>query len=167
MSYCIKSKLIVSLVILILFSVLMFIIWSSRTNRIVGGIVYKPAAEGTYTFLLVTTKSQSRWIFPKGKTGFFESSEAAVRREVNEEAGIIANKILRLENGPYIYIKSSGKVQEITFYLMEFLDDSFWKEKNIRKRDWLLVENASLVLSAELVRALNEANKLLKLRRKY
>jgi len=130
---------------------------------VVGGIVYVKSGNDL-KYLVVTTKSRKRWIFPKGKVKYFELKTHAALREVLEEAGVNANLNFKLDGNPYIYRKSSDKRQSLELYAMEYLNEAeIWNEENERNRKWVMYNEAKIILSPELVRAMEEVNsKLIK-----
>lgn len=152
------------LLIIIGISAVTIIVYTiTSAGKIVGGIVYFEE-KNTLKYLVVTTKSSERWIFPKGKVKYFEFYTHAVSREVVEEAGVNANISFKLQGNPFIYRKTSGKQQSIELYAMKYMNDAqIWKERNKRNRKWLSFDEAKNVLLPELDRALEEVNsKLIK-----
>jgi ADP-ribose pyrophosphatase YjhB (NUDIX family) len=150
-----KQKIAIILFIFILF--LITAVMLMLNNRVAGGIVYKINEDHSINYLLVTTKKEDKWVFPKGKVKFYECKRQAAIREVGEEAGIKARIIFRLKNNPFIYQNSSGKKQSIDLFSMEYIREKrHWKEENDRLRKWMTFSEASSVLTPELRLALEE-----------
>jgi ADP-ribose pyrophosphatase YjhB (NUDIX family) len=127
------------------------------SDRVAGGIVYKIDKDKTINYLLITSKQNTNWIFPKGKVKFYESESQAALREVGEEAGIKAKLNFKLKSNPFLHQKSAGEKQFIVLYAMEYVKEKrHWKERNYRTRKWMTFSEASSVLTSEFRVALEE-----------
>ena len=156
--YHLQNKLLF-VVLAILIAVLVYVLLTA--DRVAGGIVYS-IENGMTKYLLVTTTSGKKWIFPKGKVKAYEFNEQAAVREVVEEAGVEVKVAYKLDGAPYLHKKKSGKEQIIELYAMKYLGDApNWKEQDNRSRMWMSYSMATSVLSNEFIRALDEVhNKL-------
>ncbi len=133
--------------------------WLIKREKISGGIIYRINEGHSIHYLLVTTSSSNRWIFPKGKVKLFEFKRHAAIRETTEESGIIANVVFKLKGNPFVYQKPSGKKQNVDFYAMECVKEmQNWKERGKRSRMWMTLDAAKEVLPKDFKRALEEVH---------
>jgi ADP-ribose pyrophosphatase YjhB (NUDIX family) len=154
----IKRKLFtIKLISLIFIIMLSLLLNNMLSKKVVGGVVYKINEDESIDYLLVKTKNDEKWIFPKGKVKFYESRKQAVLREVGEEAGVKAKISFELKSNPFTFQKSSGKKQIINLYAMEYSKEKrHWKEETQRIRKWMTFPEASSVLAPEFLLALEE-----------
>ncbi len=90
--------------------------------------------------LLVTSRSNKRWIIPKGLIEPGLSPQDSALQEAYEEAGL-RGQIVGGEIGQYQYQKWGG-VCMVSVYPMnvtEILES--WPESSLRKRKWFTLEN--------------------------
>jgi diadenosine hexaphosphate hydrolase (ATP-forming) len=87
-----------------------------------GGIVVR--AEGAGARILLTRGRQNvlHWIFPKGHVEPGESSEAAARREVREEAGVEGSPVAHVGA---IEFTAGGRPIRADYYLLRFEGTAF------------------------------------------
>lgn len=131
----------------------------AEAARQAGAIPYK-VLEGQVAFLIVTSRRTGRWIFPKGAPieGLSHSQVAA--REAFEEAGvegIVGEKPL----GSYRTVKVKGVRRigvVVDMYPLEVeIQHEIWPETGQRHRQWVLLSEASRLLSdARLVELASE-----------
>ncbi|HSX19039.1 MAG TPA: NUDIX domain-containing protein [Candidatus Saccharimonadales bacterium] len=88
-----------------------------------GGIVIK--TEGGKPLVLVTQHSGHKgWEFPKGHLEKGESSEQAAVREVEEEAGVKAKVLEKVDKIEYFYYEEGEKVlKTVVYFLMEYVGE--------------------------------------------
>jgi 8-oxo-dGTP pyrophosphatase MutT (NUDIX family) len=94
-----------------------------------GGVVFKKTKDGV--FWLVTRSNpnqdfpQDVWRLPKGWIDEGETSQVAALREVEEEGGVRAKIIRKIETIKYFFTaEDKGKILKfVTFYLMEFAEN--------------------------------------------
>ena len=109
---------------------------------------------GGVEVLLVTSRETQRWVIPKGWPMRQFVAYNAARREAWEEAGV-EGSICRTPVGQYRYDKrtASGlKPCLVTVYALCVLrEHKHWPERDERRRDWFLPEDAAgLVHEPEL-----------------
>lgn len=89
-----------------------------------GGVVYKK--QNNQLYWLVAQHSQHKgWVFPKGLIGDHkkgETSKDTAVREVEEETGVKAKIITKLQNPvKYFYVwKGEKRLKTVTYFLMEY-----------------------------------------------
>jgi 8-oxo-dGTP pyrophosphatase MutT (NUDIX family) len=158
-----RGKIPYKFITLMFIIILAFMINIIFNKKVVGGIVYRINEDHSIHYLLVTTKNDDKWIFPKGKVKFYESQRRAAQREVGEEAGIKTDVNFKLKRNPFLHQKSTGEKQFIDLYAMKYIKEkNYWKERNDRRRKWMTFPEASSVLTSELRAALEEVQFQLK-----
>ena len=115
-----------------------------------GGVVFKKA--GTKILWLIIQPeggghwSKGRWQFPKGWIEKGEQSMAAAKREVEEETGVKANVVEKIDHiRVFFYDEKKNKVfKTITLFLMEYQGEGEKKEdgEKIAAIEWLSYEEA-------------------------
>ncbi|MGB8191311.1 MAG: NUDIX domain-containing protein, partial [Chitinophagaceae bacterium] len=125
-----------------------------------GGVVVKKE-NGKSLVLLVSSKKTGDWVVPKGhrdpkkeKPSELESSEETAVREVEEEAGYVAEIVAYLGETPrYTF---NGESILVSYYLMFLLSDEP-KPAEDRKKEWVEISRAiQMVKSEDLKRLLRE-----------
>ncbi len=121
-----------------------------------GAIPYT-FVDGNIVFLLVTSRTNGNWIFPKGSVVDHGTPRAAAAAEAMEEAGVLGT-LAALPAGTYRYRKSarSGLV-EVQLYALKVeqqLDD--WPERKQRRRHWAALPEACRLLHLPALGALAE-----------
>lgn len=98
-----------------------------------SGVVPFINEDNTLKFVLVTSKSKTAYIFPKGVIERFMSPEESAQKEAEEEAGVRGLIIPDIE-GHYTYEKWGGlcSVKVFALEVTELLDD--WDEAYKRER---------------------------------
>ena len=126
--------------------------------RQAGAIPYT-VVKGQVVFLIITSRSSGRWIFPKGDPiEGLEPWESAAQ-EALEEAGI-EGEVDPRPIGAYRTMKTLAirrAVIEVDMYplrLTRQLDD--WAEKKHRHRHWVILPEARRLLSEPKLRELAE-----------
>jgi len=96
--------------------------------------------------LLITSIRKKKWIIPKGFIEFNLTAFESAKKEAFEEAGVIGmNETVELGS---FTLKKYGGLTKILVYSMEvekIKDD--YPEKNLRKRKWFTVQEASKEVS--------------------
>ncbi len=96
---------------------------------------------------LVTTRSGSRWTFPKGHTEEGRCDREVAEEEAYEEAGLIGEvQSLYQEFG--INFGSSDKLRLYRMNIREILDQ--WPESGERQRVLVSIQQAEKLLGADL-----------------
>jgi 8-oxo-dGTP pyrophosphatase MutT (NUDIX family) len=107
-----------------------------------SGVIPYKEKKGNLEILLITSIKKKKWIIPKGYIDFNLSPFESAKKEAFEEAGIIgSNETVELGR---IELKKGNGTTHITIFSMEvvkMLDD--YPEKELRKRKWFSVEEAS------------------------
>lgn len=126
-----------------------------KTEISAGGIVYQK--RGNEYYWLITKHSQNKnWSFPKGLVGDTnkdEPLEAAALREVEEEGGVKAKIIRKIETpSRYIYTFREQKIDKTVWYfLMEYVNGN--PEDHDEEMD-----EAKFVTAKEALETLNYEN---------
>jgi phosphohistidine phosphatase len=98
---------------------------------------------------LVTTPGGKQWVVPKGSLDEGERARDAAIRETEEEAGLIG-RLKRRPLGRYRFKRDNEKY-EVEVYLMHVtmvLD--YWLEASQRRRRWIKVDKAAMLVRADL-----------------
>ena len=101
--------------------------------------------------LLITSRSQRRWLIPKGWIEPWLSSAESAAREAWEEAGLVG-QISTAPVGWYAYRKWD-RVRWVEVFLLRvdmMLDD--WPEAKLRDRQWLSLAEAATRINQERLR---------------
>ncbi len=124
---------------------------SSAQIRAGGGVVARPGAEGGVEVVLVHRPRYDDWTFPKGKVDAGEQEEAAARREVEEETGLVCR--LGPELASCSYSDRKGRTKVVRYWLMQpegpaqaWLAESTGEVDQVK---WLSVEAAGAALTYE------------------
>ncbi|MCX6726127.1 MAG: NUDIX domain-containing protein [Candidatus Shapirobacteria bacterium] len=89
-----------------------------------GGIVFRKEKKG-FLWLLIKPNGHLEWRFPKGKINKSESSVAAAKREVKEEAGIEVKILEKIGEIKFFFTEDKQKIfKTVIFYLMEYVKES-------------------------------------------
>lgn len=124
-----------------------------------AGIVPFELRDGGIAVLLVTSLTRGRWIFPKGQLEPQEDYSSACHREGFEEAGI---KGVLIEEFPSTFLinkqsETGPEAVPVVYYpflVRQQLAD--WPERTLRRRHWVLIEEASAVVSsADILRIID------------
>lgn len=112
-----------------------------------GGAVYR-LENGLPLFLVVQSSASSdEWVLPKGHIKDGEGHGEAARREVLEEAGVVAHPVCVVDTVEFKTKKKTKKKENVRakFYLMERLYAT--KTDEDRKPRWLGLEEATMTLT--------------------
>jgi len=97
-----------------------------------GAVVYRPAADGTPEFFVMTASHNLRhWILPRGHIEEGELLEETALREVAEETGLEGRIIADLG---FIRYRQGGTPVRIRFFLVEKTGGD--EERSPEGRDW-------------------------------
>ncbi len=115
-----------------------------------GGIVFRSEPEGIL-WLVIKPTGNEKWRLPKGGIDRGESSVAAAKREVSEEAGVEVEVLSKIGEEKYWFIQDKQKIfKTVVFYLMKYLQEASlgfdWETEAI---DWLEFEEAKKRLAFE------------------
>jgi len=106
-----------------------------------GAVVFRDVPRGL-EYLVVTSSRGEEWVLPKGHVEHGEMPESAAKRELREEAGIIAEIVVPL--GTMAYDKPDENVRA-AFFLMRYIGVTEPAEH--RRIRWLPFEEAQRLLS--------------------
>ena len=106
-----------------------------------GVIPYRRNSKGI-EILLITTVKKKKWIIPKGYIEFNLTAFESAKKEAYEEAGIIGTNET-VELGYFENQKSIGVCHTKIFALEVIKELDNYPEKNIRKRKWFDIKEAS------------------------
>lgn len=132
---------------------------SSALCHQVAALPWRREADGSISVLLITSRTNAKWMLPKGWPikGLTEASSA--RQEALEEAGV-EGAVDAQAIGSYRYSKlfedgSSTPGQAVIFALAVSRERKDWKEKGQRQRRWMSPsEAAEAVYESDLARFL-------------
>ena len=117
------------------------------TESEAGAVVYRRKG-GEPLVLIVTAKDNPMlWLFPKGHIESGESAADAARREVQEEAGVVANVTERLGTTEYEF---GGKTIVVDYFLLAFVSEHGAFEG--RRKAWVSPAEAERRLAFETTR---------------
>ncbi|MBI4002600.1 MAG: NUDIX domain-containing protein, partial [Nitrospira defluvii] len=109
-----------------------------------GGVVYKNEGEETL-YLIISTKDnqQNTWVLPKGHIESGEGNDEAALREVEEEAGVVAQLMWPLGEVSFLVMSGEAEIRtRAKFYLMGWLFDMPEERSENRVLQWLPFEQA-------------------------
>jgi 8-oxo-dGTP pyrophosphatase MutT (NUDIX family) len=113
-----------------------------------------PVREGK--ICLVTSRSKSRWVIPKGCLEAGKSESEIAAQEAWEEAGL-SGRLSKASIGSYCYQKW-GDDLTVAVYLLEVSDIAEdWPERETRQRVWLEPDEAVELLAETELRAIVRA----------
>lgn len=110
---------------------------------------------GNLEVLLITTRKNKKWIFPKGIVDIGLTPEQSAVKEALEEAGV-EGELLPYNLGSYKYKKWGGQctVEVFGLNVIRILDD--WEE-NFRERKWVFPSKiANYTMDSEITAILNK-----------
>src|SRR5438093_635259 len=93
----------------------------TRSEYSSGGAVIS-VREGVPHVAMIATRGRTRWGLPKGAVSKGETSEQAALREVQEETGILADIVARLDTIEYFFRAGDTLIRKrVDFYLMQYV----------------------------------------------
>lgn len=125
-----------------------------------AALPWRPDRDGSIAVLLVTSRTNKKWMLPKGwaMTGKTDAETAA--QEAFEEAGVLG-ELSNVPIGSYAFIKlfddgTTKPSRAIVFPLKVTRQLRKWPERKERRRKWFSAEQASgAVFEPDLSRLLN------------
>lgn len=125
----------------------------------VAALPWRREVDGSMSVLLVTSRTNKKWMLPKGWSMDGKSDAEAALQEAFEEAGV-RGSIAEAPLGSYAYIKlfsdGSTKPSQAIVYSLEVTHQlRKWPERRQRRRKWICADKASkLVFERDLSRLL-------------
>lgn len=129
-------------------------------NRQVAALPWRLEKDGSVSVLLITSRTNAKWMLPKGWPMPGKTDAQAALQEAREEAGVDGS-ISDLAIGSYRYMMvatdgSRRASQAIVFALRVEREDDDWKEARVRTRRWFTIGKAAKrVYEADLRRLLS------------
>lgn len=114
-----------------------------------SGVIPYRVVDQAIELLLITSRTNGSWIFPKGLIEPEMSALDSARKEAWEEAGV-RGEAAPNALGRYEYAKW-GRTCEVNLYLLRvdsIADD--WPERQVRVRKWMPLEKAAAVVHPRL-----------------
>ena len=93
---------------------------------------------------MIATRGRSRWGLPKGAPNDDETTEEAAIREVQEETGLDAGVVERLDTIEYFFRANDVLIRkQVDFYLMEYLGGELRPQlSEVDDVEWVELEEA-------------------------
>jgi 8-oxo-dGTP pyrophosphatase MutT (NUDIX family) len=116
-----------------------------------GAVVYKMLQNGSPAFLLVSSKRNSKWGFPKGHVENGENEIETATREIFEETGIKKLKFVENFRQEDVYLIKGVKgylveKHSVYFLALALKDALNFDESEISKLEWVDIKKAQEVL---------------------
>jgi 8-oxo-dGTP pyrophosphatase MutT (NUDIX family) len=99
-----------------------------------GGVAFRRTSAGIEVALILVGKPP-RWQLPKGIVDPGETPETTAVREVEEEAGIVATLLEKIDTIEYWYVGNKGK-QRVRFHKFVHFFLMQYKSGDIGQHDW-------------------------------
>lgn len=117
--------------------------------RQAGTLPYRLTERG-YEVLLVTSRGSGRWVLPKGQRSPGETLVQSAARETYEEAGV-TGVIEPVELGRFVTTRiRMGRASDhivVIYPLRVDLELADWPERQLRRRQWWSLSEASSILA--------------------
>lgn len=115
--------------------------------------------DNRFEVLIVKTRKNKNWIFPKGIIEIGFSAKSSAEKEALEEAGVKGN-LLPKRIGKYSYKKWGGKCSVKVYGLeVDSIFDNY--EEDFRDRKWVDIEKtANYILNEKLLEIIKELKKM-------
>ena len=126
----------------------------------VAALPYRHTAEGVAQILLLTSRQTGRFILPKGWPMKGRRDCVAAAQEASEEAGVVGTFHEQSVGSFHYWKRLKGSFVPVTvdvypLHVQQELDE--WQERKSRRRAWLKLEQASLLIDEpELVSILED-----------
>jgi 8-oxo-dGTP pyrophosphatase MutT (NUDIX family) len=123
---------------------------SAPRLRQVAALPWRQENDGTISVLLVTSRTNKKWILPKGWGMHGKTDAETAQQEALEEAGI-EGVMSSSPVGSYAYIKlfddgSTKAAQAIVFSMLVTRQFRKWPERGQRRRKWVTAEQAAAMV---------------------
>ncbi|WP_052340735.1 TIR domain-containing protein [Salinarimonas rosea] len=115
-----------------------------------GVVPYRRQGSEKVEILLVTSRSQGAWIFPKGNIGAGSNPHATAEKEAYEEAGVRGKVGERI--GRYNYSRF-GASYDVEMFAMEVQEvGDMWPEQHQRERRWFRLKEADNIVEYDHIK---------------
>jgi 8-oxo-dGTP pyrophosphatase MutT (NUDIX family) len=134
---------------------------SSKAVRQVAVLPWRVDRDGKLCVLLITSRTNQKWMLPKGWPMDGKSEPEAALIEAREEAGV-EGEIKRKPVGAYHYLKildekHSAPARAIIYPMRVDIERAEWLERDERQRKWLRPHKAArMVFEPDLSRFLTD-----------
>ena len=132
-----------------------------RTCDQVAALPWRRGADGKIRVLLITSRTNGKWMLPKGWPMQTKADYEAALIEARQEAGVDGD-VSDLPLGSYRYIKlfddgQTAAAQAVVYSLQVTAQHKKWDEKHQRSRRWLRPKKAAeLAFEPDLKRFLTD-----------
>lgn len=129
--------------------------------RQIAALPWRIFADGTLRIMIVTSRTNAKWMLPKGWPMDGKSDPEAALIEAYEEAGV-SGSVSSSPLGSYHYTKlfadgSSKASQAIVYPIRVSSEEKVWDEKHQRERKWVRPRKAArMVFERDLARFLSD-----------
>lgn len=129
--------------------------------RQIAALPWRIGADGTLRIMIVTSRTNAKWMLPKGWPMDGKSDPEAALIEAYEEAGV-SGSVSPAPLGSYHYIKlfadgSTRASQAIVYSIHVSSEEKVWDEKHQRERKWVRPRKAArMVFEPDLARFLSD-----------
>jgi 8-oxo-dGTP diphosphatase len=121
--------------------------------RAAGGVVSRSGADGNAEYLVVHRPRYDDWSLPKGKLEPDETPEAAARREVAEETGVLVELGRPLPTGRYV--DRNGRDKVVYYWEMRAVGSTPWSPNHeVDATRWISASEAATLLTYDMDRRL-------------
>lgn len=120
---------------------------SEPRQRQVAALPWRREPDGSLRLLLITSRTNRKWMLPKGWPMTGKSDAESALQEAREEAGI-EGVAAESPIGSYYYIRQAADgetkpAQAIIFSVRVSAERKTWNEKGERRRKWFTPEEAA------------------------
>jgi 8-oxo-dGTP pyrophosphatase MutT (NUDIX family) len=137
---------------------------TNKKLRQVAALPWRLDENGKLRILLITSRTNGKWMLPKGWPMEGKSEAEAALIEAREEAGV-DGQLSPHPAGSYHYVKvfsetRSAPAQAVVYPLHVSTEQADWDEKGERRRKWVRPHKAaSMVFERDLSRLLSDVAK--------
>jgi 8-oxo-dGTP pyrophosphatase MutT (NUDIX family) len=107
-----------------------------------SGVIPYRYKDGGIEVMLITSRKGKRWVIPKGIVEPHLTPQDSAAQEAWEEAGLVG-RVSSQAIGSYRYDKWGGTCQVEVFLLQVETVLATWPEVDLRRRQWLTLEEAA------------------------
>lgn len=132
-----------------------------RRARQVAALPWRREPDGSLAVLLITSRTNAKWMLPKGWAIAGKTDDESALIEAEEEAGV-TGIVSPVPIGSYFYVRQEADgttrpSQAVVYALQVTRELSNWDEKQQRTRRWFAAADAALaVFERDLARFLGK-----------